>query len=99
MPSLVWQREWIATFVGILSTTISPYLFFWQASQELGEEGAKGRSTLAARRGATAHELGDATAGHDSGRRDVLRQPPGVGAQRDGVHVDEGPLDHSAARP
>ena len=35
---------------------------FGQASQELGEERAKGRSTLAAPRGATAHELGDATA-------------------------------------
>jgi len=60
VPSFVWKREWIATLVGILGTTISPYLFFWQASQEVEEERAMGRRTLAARRGATAHELSDA---------------------------------------
>jgi hypothetical protein len=40
VPSFVWKREWIATFVGILGTTISPYLFFWQASQQ-GRGGAR----------------------------------------------------------
>jgi Mn2+/Fe2+ NRAMP family transporter len=35
----------VTTFVGILGTTISPYLFFWQASQEVEEERAKGRRT------------------------------------------------------
>jgi Mn2+/Fe2+ NRAMP family transporter len=42
--------------VGILGTTISPYLFFWQASQEVEEERAQGR-TLAQRKGATDREL------------------------------------------
>ena len=42
VPSFVWKREWIATLVGILGTTISPYLFFWQASQEVEEEHAMG---------------------------------------------------------
>ena len=37
--------EW-ATLVAILGTTISPYLFFWQASQEVEEEKASGRDTL-----------------------------------------------------
>jgi Mn2+/Fe2+ NRAMP family transporter len=46
--------------VGILGTTISPYLFFWQASQEVEEEKGQGRKTVAQRRGATAHELADA---------------------------------------
>jgi Mn2+/Fe2+ NRAMP family transporter len=46
--------------VGILGTTISPYLFFWQASQEVEEERARGRRTIAQRRGASAHELRDA---------------------------------------
>src|SRR5512142_604848 len=32
-----------ATLVAILGTTISPYLFFWQASQEVEEEKALGR--------------------------------------------------------
>src|SRR5262249_33971344 len=41
------------TFVGILGTTISPYLFFWQAGQEVEEERARGRLTIEERRGAT----------------------------------------------
>jgi Mn2+/Fe2+ NRAMP family transporter len=44
----------------VLGTTISPYLFFWQASHEVEEEKARGRRTVAARRGASAHELTDA---------------------------------------
>jgi len=43
--------------VAILGTTISPYLFFWQASEEVEEEKAAGQSTLAQRRGATLKEL------------------------------------------
>jgi Mn2+/Fe2+ NRAMP family transporter len=50
------KNEW-ATLVAILGTTISPYLFFWQASQEVEEEKSDGQSTLAQRRGATAKEL------------------------------------------
>jgi hypothetical protein len=37
-PRLAWSREYLAVLVGILGTTISPYLFFWQASQEVEEE-------------------------------------------------------------
>jgi NRAMP (natural resistance-associated macrophage protein)-like metal ion transporter len=48
--------EW-STFVAILGTTISPYLFFWQASQEIEEEKAAGRKSIAARKGATREEL------------------------------------------
>src|SRR5262249_6790344 len=40
-----------------LGTTISPYLFFWQASSEVEEEKAMGRQTRAARRGASDDEL------------------------------------------
>ena len=55
-PRLAWSREYLAILVGILGTTISPYLFFWQASQEVEEERAQGK-TLAQRKGATAEEL------------------------------------------
>lgn len=55
-PQLVWSRDSMAMLVGILGTTISPYLFFWQASQEVEEERAQGRN-LAQRRGATDEEL------------------------------------------
>jgi Mn2+/Fe2+ NRAMP family transporter len=45
--------------VAILGTTISPYLFFWQASQEVDEERALGLVTLTRRQGATRRELVD----------------------------------------
>jgi NRAMP (natural resistance-associated macrophage protein)-like metal ion transporter len=48
--------EW-STLVAILGTTISPYLFFWQASQEVEEEKAKGRRMLIRRFGATRGEI------------------------------------------
>jgi NRAMP (natural resistance-associated macrophage protein)-like metal ion transporter len=60
VPRIQWSRDFVATFVAILGTTISPYLFFWQASQEVEEDRGRGRTTVAARRGATAHELRDA---------------------------------------
>ncbi|HEV8472197.1 MAG TPA: divalent metal cation transporter [Methylomirabilota bacterium] len=59
-PRLSWNAAAVSTLVGILGTTISPYLFFWQASQEVEEERAHGRRTVAARRGASDHELRDA---------------------------------------
>ena len=45
--------------VAILGTTISPYLFFWQASQEVEEEKAMGRRLLVQRQGATRKEIVD----------------------------------------
>jgi NRAMP (natural resistance-associated macrophage protein)-like metal ion transporter len=36
-PSFKWNKEHVTTVVAILGTTISPYLFFWQASQECEE--------------------------------------------------------------
>ena len=60
VPSLRWDSLYVTTLVAVLGTTISPYLFFWQASMEVEEEKARGRRTLAQRRGATAHELADA---------------------------------------
>ena len=48
-----------ATLVAILGTTISPYLFFWQAGQEVEEEKAMGRRMLIQREGATPDEIVD----------------------------------------
>jgi NRAMP (natural resistance-associated macrophage protein)-like metal ion transporter len=56
VPHLEWSRGFLAVLVAILGTTISPYLFFWQAAEEVEEERAKGR-TLAQSKGATAAEL------------------------------------------
>ncbi|WFU11270.1 divalent metal cation transporter (plasmid) [Rhizobium sp. CB3090] len=38
LPKIIWNAEFFTTIVAILGTTISPYLFFWQASQEVEEE-------------------------------------------------------------
>lgn len=37
IPKLTFDKEFVAILVGILGTTISPYLFFWQASVEVEE--------------------------------------------------------------
>jgi NRAMP (natural resistance-associated macrophage protein)-like metal ion transporter len=37
IPTIRFDRDFIAMLVGILGTTISPYLFFWQASVEVEE--------------------------------------------------------------
>jgi Mn2+/Fe2+ NRAMP family transporter len=57
VPSISHTRDEWSMLVAILGTTISPYLFFWQASEEVEEEKAAGQSTLAKRRGATLKEL------------------------------------------
>jgi len=57
IPTLRFDSTFLSTLVAILGTTISPYLFFWQASQEVEEEISMGRRTLQARKGATEKEL------------------------------------------
>jgi NRAMP (natural resistance-associated macrophage protein)-like metal ion transporter len=57
VPRIELTSAYIATFVGILGTTISPYLFFWQAGQEVEEERARGKLTVEEREGATDEEL------------------------------------------
>ncbi|GGP18901.1 NRAMP family divalent metal transporter [Silvimonas iriomotensis] len=37
LPPLRWENKYLTTIVAILGTTISPYLFFWQSSQEVEE--------------------------------------------------------------
>ena len=49
----------MAMIVAIFGTTISPYLFFWQAAQEVEEERAKGRRMLKNRQGASSKEIED----------------------------------------
>jgi NRAMP (natural resistance-associated macrophage protein)-like metal ion transporter len=57
VPRIEWNASYLATFVAIMGTTISPYLFFWQAAEEVEEERAMGRLSIRARRGATDEEL------------------------------------------
>jgi NRAMP (natural resistance-associated macrophage protein)-like metal ion transporter len=57
IPSMPKGHEAWATLVAILGTTISPYLFFWQASQEVEEEKAMGRRMVLQRKGASDKEI------------------------------------------
>jgi NRAMP (natural resistance-associated macrophage protein)-like metal ion transporter len=57
IPTITFDPAFLSVLVAILGTTISPYLFFWQASQEVEEEVELGRTHLWQRRGATDEEL------------------------------------------
>jgi len=57
IPHFEMSSKYWATLVGLFGTTISPYLFFWQASQEVEEERKEGLVTLKQRRGTTDADL------------------------------------------
>jgi len=57
IPQISFSSEYITTIVAILGTTISPYLFFWEAGEEVEEEKSEGRTKLSDRRGATDIEI------------------------------------------
>jgi NRAMP (natural resistance-associated macrophage protein)-like metal ion transporter len=48
-PTIHWSKEQLLLICAILGTTISPYLFFWQTSQEVEDEILDGKTTLEAR--------------------------------------------------
>ncbi len=51
VPRVRLDSGWLSTMVGVLGTTITPYLFFWQSSLMVEEDKEAGKSTIAARRG------------------------------------------------
>lgn len=53
IPSFSFSKEHIILLCAILGTTISPYLFFWQTSQEVEEQILKGDKTEEDRRAHT----------------------------------------------
>jgi Mn2+/Fe2+ NRAMP family transporter len=57
VPRLSFDASFVSTLVAIFGTTISPYMFFWQPSEEVEEEIEHGRVTLQQRQGATRAEL------------------------------------------
>ncbi len=66
-PEFHADGHWITTVVGVLGTTISPYLFFWQSSLMIEEEKDWGRTTVAQRKGATTAEVANAHADVNTG--------------------------------
>ncbi len=59
IPNWPRDHETWQNLVAVLGTTISPYLFFWQAAQEVEEEKAAGKTRVEQRRGATSRAIGD----------------------------------------
>ena len=57
VPTIRLDPAYIGIIVALLGTTISPYLFFWQASQEVEEQISLGRRQLRQRQGASRSEL------------------------------------------
>ncbi len=57
VPTVPRSRDAWAVIVAVLGTTVSPYLFFWQSSEEVEEELALGRRRPEERSGATTGEL------------------------------------------
>ena len=57
IPTIRLDPAYLGILVALLGTTISPYLFFWQASQEVEEQISIGRRHLWHRQGASRFEL------------------------------------------
>jgi NRAMP (natural resistance-associated macrophage protein)-like metal ion transporter len=57
IPQITFSKTQILLITGILGTTISPYLFFWQTSQEVEEEISQGKKSIQSRRGTTEQEV------------------------------------------
>lgn len=56
-PDLNFDKNQVLILCAILGTTISPYLFFWQTSQEVEEQIKLGRTTLELRQGSNKKEI------------------------------------------
>ncbi len=65
VPSIHWDSSYLQMLVAILGTTITPYMFFWQAAQEVEEERAHGELRKHQHGGCTIDEL-------KAAHRDVL---------------------------
>ena len=57
IPTIRFNKDYLLNLVAILGTTISPYLFFWQASQEIEEEINEGKTTVRSRKNVSKVEL------------------------------------------
>ena len=67
VPSLHFNTLWLSTMVGVLGTTITPYLFYWQSSLMVEVEKDAGKTSIAARRGTDADSVRDMHADVNAG--------------------------------
>lgn len=57
IPHLSFKKEEIILITGILGTTVSPYLFFWQTAEEIEEEIVEGKTSIKERQGTNKEEI------------------------------------------
>jgi NRAMP (natural resistance-associated macrophage protein)-like metal ion transporter len=57
IPTIHFDRQYLLNLVAILGTTLTPYMYFWQASEEMEEEIDEGRMTEVQRKGVSNVEL------------------------------------------
>lgn len=57
IPQITFSKTQILLITGVLGTTISPYLFFWQTSEEIEEEIRDGKKTVLSRKGTNHSEV------------------------------------------
>ena len=67
IPQVHLDSGWLSTMVGVLGTTITPYLFFWQASLMVEEEKESGKTSVASRRGTDEESIGEMHADVNAG--------------------------------
>lgn len=56
MPAIQFSKDQIFIITAVLGTTISPYLFFWQTSQEVEEQILGGKTTIKLRQAETTNK-------------------------------------------
>jgi len=57
IPTITFSRDQVFIICAVLGTTISPYLFFWQTSQEVEEEILEGETSIASRQHSVTPEV------------------------------------------
>ena len=57
VPAVSLDSKWLTVLVALLGTTISPYMWFWQASQEVEEQIAIGHTRLSQRKNTSEAEV------------------------------------------
>lgn len=59
VPRIHFDSRWLSAMVGLLGTTITPYLFYWQSSLMVEEDKEAGKTSIAARRGTGARAVAE----------------------------------------
>ncbi|MGH7661224.1 MAG: NRAMP family divalent metal transporter, partial [Vulcanimicrobiaceae bacterium] len=67
VPQVQFSSNWLSTAVGVLGTTITPYLFFWQSAEMIEEEKEAGHASVRSRQGTNEQDVRAAHADINAG--------------------------------